>query len=156
MPSLLERLRRWALRKLDGVPADAAQAAAPVALTPPRASYDEGLLERARLQWHVGDWDSLVTLSHDEVSNHPDRAKLALLVAAALQQRDQPEAAARYVELARGWGCGTKLIAQVLIAGVHNSLARASLLVGDEEAAQAHFRLAVAAGTPRTAAKGAY
>lgn len=111
-------------------------------------AFDEDLLEKARLHWHIGDWDSITSIDREALQHHPDRAKLALLVAAALQQTDQAAAAAQYARLAREWGCSKKLIAQILIAGVHNTLARAAAALGDQAKSNAHFRLAVSSGTP--------
>ena len=148
--TLLQRMRGWLLRRLGGVDAQM-QPSSPaenVELAQASVAYDESWLDRARMQWHLGDWAALSELDNAALSGHPDRAKLALLSGAALLQLDQVQQAARYVELARSWGCSNRLIAQILIAGVHNSLARASLLAGNEEAAQSHFHLSIAAGTP--------
>ena len=49
----------------------------------PAFPYDEALLERSRTQWRFGDRPSLATLTRNTLQHHPDRAKLALLVAAA-------------------------------------------------------------------------
>ena len=106
-------------------------------------AYDENLLECARLQWHMGDWISLVKIDRATLQHHPDRAKLALLVAAAHQQTNQQQTAAHFVRLALDWGCSKKLIAQLLIAGVHNTLGRASLLSKNDFWTQQHFTAAV-------------
>ena len=153
MKQTLLHMLAWATRKLQGEPSSGASQqpeppAEMIGEAPHLAPYDEHLLERARMQWHLGDWDGLAALNRTILQSHPDRAKLALLVASALQQIEQPENAARYVQLARDWGCSKKLIAQILVAGVHNSLGRAAALLDDQLRAQAHFKLAVASGTP--------
>ncbi|EAR21659.1 hypothetical protein NB231_02793 [Nitrococcus mobilis Nb-231] len=105
--------------------------------------YDESLLDRARMQWQFGDWENLVQLDRDLLKNHPDRAKLALLVACAWQQMENHVAARHFVQLAFGWGCDRKLIAQLLVAGVYNTLGRAATLSGEENRALDHFRSSV-------------
>ncbi|MBZ9566656.1 hypothetical protein [Modicisalibacter tunisiensis] len=107
-------------------------------------AYDEDLLERARTQWQFGDWESLASLQRDTLQHHPDRAKLALLAAAGLQQSGNSEQARQLVRLATQWGASKKLIAQVLIAGVHNTLGRAAAINGSQQRALNHFEKAVA------------
>lgn len=113
-----------------------------------RVPFDEYLLERARLQWHLGDWDGLAAIERSMIQQHPERAKLALLVGAALQQAGEEAKAASFIRTARDWGCSKRLVAQILIAGVHNSLARAAIISGAHEQAEEHFRLAVTSGSP--------
>ena len=55
----------------------------PEETVPVASPYDEGLLDKAKTQWQRGDWDSLALLQRDALEYHPDRAKLALLAAAA-------------------------------------------------------------------------
>jgi len=110
--------------------------------------YDENLLERARTQWQFGDWESLAKLERDTLQHHPERAKLALLVAAGHLQTNNGAAARQFVRLAQEWGCSKKLISQILISGVHNSLGRAAAIAGYQNSALQHFRSAIAVGTP--------
>ena len=115
--------------------------------------YDENLLERARTQWHFGDWQSLAELSCDTLQHHPDRAKLALLSAAGRLQTGQDADARQLVRLAKDWGLNKKLISQILIAGVHNSLGRASAISYQSTRAMLHFEKAIKIGTPGSDAK---
>lgn len=110
--------------------------------------YDENLLERARNQWQFGDWESLAQLSRETLQHHPDRAKLALLAAAGHLQLGDTNAARQFTRLAQEWGCGQRLISQILIAGVHNTLARAAAISGQRNKALGHFEAAIAAGAP--------
>jgi 2-polyprenyl-3-methyl-5-hydroxy-6-metoxy-1,4-benzoquinol methylase len=113
--------------------------------------FDENLLERSRSQWQFGDWESLAKLDRDTLQHHPDRAKLALLAAAGrLQSRNESDAF-QFVRLAQDWGISKKLISQILIAGVHNSLGRATALAGLQPRSQKHFEASVAIGTPGSA-----
>lgn len=110
--------------------------------------YDENLLERARAQWEFGDWASLAAIERDVLQHHPDRAKLALLVAAGHMQSADPANARQLIRLAQNWGCNQKLIAQILAAGVHNSLGRAATVVGQHDRATKHFASAITTGSP--------
>ncbi|WP_462381121.1 BNR repeat-containing protein [Pseudomonas sp. Marseille-QA0892] len=110
--------------------------------------YDESLLERSRTQWQFGDWESLARLDRATLQYHPDRAKLALLAAAGRLQTNRSVEASHYLRLAKDWGVSKKLISQILIAGVHNSLARAAILSDEQQWAMEHFNKAILIGTP--------
>jgi tetratricopeptide (TPR) repeat protein len=164
MPQLLlTRLRHW-WAHLKGGPSPAATAvsAAPALLqgsasgaateadanpTPP-VPYDEALLDRARTQWQFGDWTSLAGMTQEQIQHHPDRAKLALLAAAGLQQLGQAEPAKALTRQALDWGCSPRLVRQTLVSGIHNSLARANAILGQEQEAMKHFEAAIDIGTP--------
>lgn len=138
--------------KSDVVPPSSSRISAPARGISPAQSYpipyDEYLLERARTQWQFGDWDSLAKLDRDTLQHHPDRAKLALLVATGHLQTNNTSAVRQYIRLARDWGCGKKLVSQILIAGVHNSLGRAAAAAGQQTRALKHFESAITVGTP--------
>jgi hypothetical protein len=108
--------------------------------------YDENLLERSRTQWQFGDWESLAALNRETLQHHPDRAKLALLAAAGRLQTSQHESAKQFIRLALDWGCNKKLVSQILISGVHNSLGRASVLSNQPSRSMLHFESAIAVG----------
>lgn len=113
---------------------------------PELVAYDESLLERARTQWQFGDWKRLAQLDQETLQHHPQRAKLALLVAAAYFQLGETNEAHRYLRLAQDWGCNRQLAAQILISGTHNSLACANLLMEREEKGAEHFHHAIRQG----------
>ena len=108
--------------------------------------YDENLLEHSRTQWQFGDWESLAKLERDTLQHHPDRAKLALLAAAGHLQQGDSQAARQFTRLAQDWGCSKKLISQILISGVHNSLGRAAAVSGQAQRALQHFQSSIQAG----------
>lgn len=110
--------------------------------------YDESLLERSRTQWQFGDWQSLAQLQRETLQHHPDRAKLTLLAAAGHQQLGNISAARQFTRLAQDWGCSKKLISQILIAGVHNTLGRAAAIGGRQQQALQHFENSVKIATP--------
>ena len=110
--------------------------------------YDENLLERARTQWQFGDWESLIKIERETLQHHPDRAKLALLAAAGHLQQGDNNTARQFTRLAREWGCSKKLLSQILIAGVHNSLGRAAAITQQPQLAIKHFEDSIATGMP--------
>jgi FkbM family methyltransferase len=107
------------------------------------APHDEDLLSRARAQWQYGDWGSLLTIDRQSLQHHPDRARLALLVASAHQQQGDADATKRFARLAMDWGCEKQLVGRLLIAGVFNLLGRAAAVGGHEQRARRHFELAI-------------
>lgn len=110
--------------------------------------YDENLLELTRMQWQSGDWESLAKLQREALQQHPERAKLALLAAGGHQQLGNMTAARELALLAQNWGCSKRLISQVLIAGMHNTLGRASAIAGRSHGALGHFEKAVDIAAP--------
>lgn len=111
-------------------------------------AYDEYLLERSRTQWQFGDWESLVKLDKNLLEHHPDRAKLALLAAAGLLQLGSNSDAKAMIKLSLTWGSSKKLVSQVLISGVQNSIGRTAALAGDGQRALKCFEDAIQIGTP--------
>jgi hypothetical protein len=110
--------------------------------------YDENLLDRSRTQWQFGDWQSLAEIEQVTLQHHPDRAKLALLAAAGHLQLGNTSAGREFAGLAMDWGCSKKLISQILVSGVYNSLGCVTALCGQKQRAMGHIETAVAMGTP--------
>jgi len=155
MPKLRKWLKKRPYQPAFAVKKPAARESMPMATTQfdvvseqYLVPYDENLLERSRTQWQFGDWASLAALSRDTLQHHPDRAKLALLAAAGHAQQGQGEQARQFTRLAQDWGCSKKLISQVLISGVHNTLGRAAASGGQQARALQHFGNAIAIGSP--------
>lgn len=109
-----------------------------------RDHADSPPLARAKSQWLVGDWNALCELDADTIASHPERDRLALLVACAHQQRADHELAREYTRRAIGWGCDPKLVARLLISGVHNTLGRVAALKADDSSLHSHFTQALA------------
>ncbi len=110
--------------------------------------YDEHLLERTRTQWQFGDWHSLTQISRETLEQHPDRAVLALLAAAGHAQDGDSTASRQLVRMAQEWGCPPRLVRQILISGVYNSIGRAAAVAGQTARATQHFQGAIATGSP--------
>jgi hypothetical protein len=153
----MPKLRKW-LKKRPYQPAFAVKKPAthqPTPMAPTQydvvceqylVPYDENLLERSRTQWQFGDWASLAALSRDNLQHHPDRAKIALLCAAGHQALGNAAEARQHTRLAIDWGCGKKLVSQILISGAYNTLGRAAAISGQESRALGHFQTAVQLG----------
>lgn len=108
------------------------------------------LLERARAQWEHGKWDDILALDPAEVEADPDRARLALLIAAAHSHTGDAAAARRHASQALHWGCSRTLAARVLASAVHNSLGRVAVSLGEDADAGAHFETAIGLVEPRS------
>ena len=106
-------------------------------------AYDDGLLEKVRKLWRMGEWESLSNLDLPNLEKNPDRAKLSLLVASSWLQQGDSTAARRYLRHAMDWDCDKVLAAQILTASVHNTLGRAAAIAGDHARMEQHFRNAV-------------
>ncbi len=113
----------------------------PVASVP--APVDTSLGDRARADWELGNWPALAALEMDALLAHPERARLALFVAAGHHQLGDAAKVREWVGSALAWKCPKQRVAEMLIAGVHNALGRASILLHDERRAASHFEAAV-------------
>lgn len=114
--------------------------------------HDVHLLERARSHWQFGEWKALAALDADTLHYHPDRAKLALLAATGHAQCGQSVQAHQLARNAIDWGVDRELVTRLLLSGLHNSLARASALAGQDERVRRHFEDALNVGLPGGAA----
>ena len=155
-PSLWRRLRHaWAafmgrvprsarfIYKADAELVDTAPS--PLESAPSRTTqrgvqpYNTQALPTAREQWQRGDWAALADMTLDQLQDHPDRAKLALLAAAGHMQLGRNDQGADCLRQAKAWGCNPQLMRQVVIAGVHNTLGKAAALADMPDRADQHF-----------------
>ncbi len=115
-------------------------------------AFEDGLAQQCREKWRRGDWEGLLSLSLDDVERHPQRARLALMIASAHQAQGDHAHTRTLTGLAMQWGCSGHLVARVLLAGIHNTLGRAAVASGKlRDRALHHFDQAVAPGGPRGA-----
>lgn len=112
----------------------------------PQASADDERLEWARLSWLAGNWCELSELANVDLEVRPDRAELALFLAAAQLQLGETEAARDRLKQARRWNCDSNQIKRLLISGVHNSLGRAAELLNQNIRSDGHFTAAAEIG----------
>jgi hypothetical protein len=96
------------------------------------------LFDRARMQFLLRDWGALAAIDVEQISEHEDRAKLALLSATGLANTERLGEAQSALREALRWGCSPKLAASLLVSTIHNSLARAHLAMGQDARAQQH------------------
>jgi hypothetical protein len=112
--------------------------------------YDENLLDCCITQWKFGDWQSLIKITKEQLEHHPEREKLAILVAAGHFQIGSINVGKEFTQTAMTWGCSQRLVSQILIAGVHNSLGRAAMSSQEPERALGHFKEAITVGAPKS------
>ena len=104
------------------------------------------LTELVESCWGIGDWQRLRQISLEKIRDHPQCARLALMIASAHLQGSLPGAEKALIEHALQSGCGKRALATALIAGAHNSLGRAIAMGGDVEQAGIHFERSIASG----------
>ncbi|MCG5510660.1 FkbM family methyltransferase [Ectothiorhodospira lacustris] len=105
----------------------------------------ESLLDTAWAQWRAGEWESLAQLEQETIEKEEGRAELALLAGAALFQLGKNEAAKARIVQARSWGAGKRLVGEVLVGGVHNTLGRIHLVNNQEKSALEYFGRSIGA-----------
>lgn len=105
--------------------------------------FNARLAEEAREKWLAGDWPALAALPADALTDHPDRARLMAVAAAAALQLGDRRAGRQFAQDAAQAQCDRRFLASVLLASVHNTLARASVAAGREAQAQQHFEQAL-------------
>ena len=118
------------------------------ALPAPERAHDPALLDASRIQWQHGDWAGLAQIDVQLISNHPDRARLALVVSAAHAQMGDVTQARIFADHALDWGCSRVVAAQVLISSAHNSLGRLATCLEDAAALE-HFTSALQIVEPK-------
>lgn len=106
-------------------------------------------LSQAKAYWFFGEWQKLAELGRTDFQSHPDKGRMALLVASAHQQLGNHDAARSYGRMALSLGCEPRVVAQVLIAGVHNSLGKIAALRQDQPATDRHFSASIEVGGHR-------
>lgn len=114
----------------------------------PTGPFDEKLLERSIERWQLGDWGSLIAINPEELQLHPERNKLALLVAASQLQLGNTAEARQLLKQASKWGANNTDIAKLVISGVHNNLGRAVSVLGKIAKANDHFTAAIRSVNP--------
>ena len=106
-------------------------------------SKEKNLLESSRTQWQLGDWANLTKLQLKTLQDHPARDELALLAAVGQLQTGNIEEGRQLTGMARDWGCSKKLMSQLLISGVYNSLGRIAACSGQAQHAIQLFESAM-------------
>ncbi|NET43894.1 MAG: tetratricopeptide repeat protein [Okeania sp. SIO2B3] len=94
--------------------------------------------------WYIGDWEALVQLDKADLFQRPERAKLALLVAAGYQQLGNINALRRCTDLALEWGCSNGLVYRVLTSGIYNLFGRGAAVARRYKVSLKYFKSAFA------------
>jgi hypothetical protein len=110
------------------------------------APYDETLLDTCRTRWQLGDWQGLAAIQTGRLTHHPERGRVALLIAAAHWQLGNAQQGQRFMQMALDAGVSQRQVAQILVSGVHQSLAGAHWCLAHHEQAHAHCRDAILSG----------
>lgn len=97
----------------------------------------------ARGSWVAGNWDALLRIDAASIEEHPQRDRVALLVACAHLQQGSAAQADQYARKALQWGCDPRLAARLMLSGLHNTLGRIEALRSNEERAVHHFETAL-------------
>ena len=100
-------------------------------------------LDAARSDWRFGNWDALLQIGKGDLAASPDRAKLALLLAAAHAHHLNKPLAKHFMSLALSWGCSKALAGEVLMSGLYNTLGRMELLLSAPDGGIGQFNRAI-------------
>lgn len=115
--------------------------------------HDPTLPDTCRNHWLQANWKALSALSLDTLVHHPERARLAVLCAAAALQLGDRQAARAHALRAIDWGADRREMGRILIAGARHTLGRASYMAAREQKADAHFEKSVAMATMSSEAR---
>lgn len=110
---------------------------------------DPKSLSSAKANWYFGNWEDLINLNLNELAGHPDFPILAAFKASGFQQLDDLDNCRKYIKIAKDSGCDNKLLATLLLAGVHNTLGRIAALKNDDDKMLQHFKSAVNANVSK-------
>ena len=113
-------------------------------LPPSVVPHDPALIERLRELWLSARWTDVGFADNGSISAHPDRPRIAAMQAAALQQLGDRARARAVARQALDWGCSREELTAALLAGVHHTLARASMLAKRDTKVTGHLERAVA------------
>jgi hypothetical protein len=103
------------------------------------------MLDLARFYWLSGDWSALSKIDITQIAHHPDRGKLALFASIGHNHSGNFAESKRLLRFSRQWGCSRDLIARLVMASAHRSVAFLMQLNGNDNKAQLHFNAAVSA-----------
>ena len=101
------------------------------------------LVDQAKADWRDGSWESLIGIDVHLIDPLPERATIALLVAAAHAQLRDEAGARVWFRQAVAWGARRESVVKMTIAGVYNSLGRHAAICGDRNRMQSCFEKAV-------------
>jgi FkbM family methyltransferase len=113
---------------------------------------DAEVFDAARSQWLTADWDALAGWHLSEFANHPKRARIALLVAAALHEVGDYDGSKEALRQAVEWGAQRRDLINVVIGQAHAALGRARLVAKEFDRAERHFLACITSIAPNKSA----
>jgi len=90
-------------------------------------------LDKIQNEWRAGNWENLTRIKIETINNHPERAKLAVLVAAGHLQLGDKTYARQLIDAASQWHCDRLFLFKILISGVCNTLGKAESLINNTD-----------------------
>lgn len=107
------------------------------------APYDPQLGEWAHRRLLEADWNRIQPIAPATLEGHPERGRIAAMLAVAQQQLGNRDAARALSQQALAWGLPREGLAACLLAGMRHTLGRASAFSGRERHAEKHFERAL-------------
>lgn len=114
---------------------------------------DGELFDSTRHQWLTGDWDTLAGWHVAEFANHPKRARIALLIAAALHEVDDFDGSKEALRQAVAWGAQRRDLVNIVIGQAHAALGRARMATKEFDQAEKHFLACITSIAPNRSAR---
>jgi FkbM family methyltransferase len=114
---------------------------------------DAELFDAARHHWLTGEWDALAGWHVAEFANHPKRARIALLIAATLQELEDHDGSKEALRQAVAWGAQRRDLVNVVIGQAHAALGRARMATKEFDQAEKHFLACITSIAPNRSAQ---
>lgn len=150
----MRRIAKRSQKELANVQHEKAEPAAISVINQPQNSvtalsaYNPRILNRARTQFHLGEWGKLAELDEHELQHNPAGSELHLLAAAGHLQRGGDSAKDKARALLQGAidaGADREAVARILIGSASNTLGRLAALTNrPDQKVLGHFRSALA------------
>ncbi|WP_150046776.1 hypothetical protein [Methylomonas rhizoryzae] len=111
--------------------------------SPETGFASDNILAGIQDEWRVGNWENLTQVKFETINNHPERAKLAVLVAAGYLQLGNKTYAQQLIDAASQWHCDRLFLFRILISGVYNTLGKTESLINHNDRALNFFAAAL-------------
>lgn len=86
-------------------------------------------LSKVLIAWQMNDFDSLTHFKLKDIYQHPQRERLALLLASSHQKLDQYDQAREFARLAVKWGCPKAIMLQIMREHVQSTIEYADTVI---------------------------
>jgi tetratricopeptide (TPR) repeat protein len=105
----------------------------------PEGGLFAGPLDRARIQWLMGDWEGLAKMDLEQIRLHPDRGKLALLAGIGLMHSGQCSKGKDMLNASIEWGIPSQIVRSFLFYFAHLNLGNSFAFLNQTKRALLHF-----------------